>query len=228
MWVYNPFQPPESNLLTEERLSSLYTLFWNRLSILMNKFRVFALRKTHVHMSVPFSTIQAIPNLMLVANHSHTIDIPIVTACLPAWYYFSFLAKEELFASPLGHFFFCSTATLAVNRKKGLEKNTLKSIKLVSHRPQWLFCMFPEGTRGDGETLLPMKPGAAHLASKNQSGFLPVGIYRRDKRVQVVVGAPIPFDPLHSVEERHAQMEAALHQCFDDAKARWALRFPAG
>lgn len=225
MWIYNPFNPPVLNLLTEERLSSPYTKFWNRMAILINKVRVFWFHQTCVHYEVPFTEIQATPNLMLVANHSHTFDIPIVTAALPAWYYFSFLAKIELFESIFGKFLFASSSTLAIDRAKGLEKNTLKSIKLVSNYPQWIFCMFPEGTRGNGETLLPMKPGAAHLAVKNKSGFLPVGIYRRGKKIQVVIGRPIHFDASLSVEEYHALMVAAIHRCFDDAKARWAVQF---
>jgi 1-acyl-sn-glycerol-3-phosphate acyltransferase len=225
MWIYNPFNPPVFNLLTEERLSSPYTKFWNRISILINKVRVFGFHKTYVHFEVPFSEIQQTLNLMLVANHSHTFDIPIVTAILPAWYYFSFLAKIELFDSFFGRFLFCSSSTLAIDRAKGLEKNTLKSIKLVSNTPQWIFCMFPEGTRGDGETLLPMKPGAAHLATKNKSGFLPMGIYRKSKHIQVVVGEPIPFNAELTVEERHAVMEGAIQRCFDDAKARWGQQF---
>lgn len=221
MWMYNPFDPNPSNLVTTEQMQSPYTLFWNRLSILINVFRVRVLHRTRVHFEIPYADFAFTPRSLVVSNHSNSFDIPIVVGVFPIRTYFSFLAKEELYRHPLGRFYFTSTAVVSVDRQKGLEKNTLKSIKNIMAHPDWVFCMFPEGTRGKGETLLPMKPGAAQIGTKHQADFLPMGIYFKDKRASVVVGHFIAFDATRSVEATHDLIVAGIESCFEEAKRRW-------
>jgi 1-acyl-sn-glycerol-3-phosphate acyltransferase len=223
MYIYNPFNPNPTNLVTPEQMASPYTLFWNRLSILINAFRVRILHKTQIHFRTPWKDFAFSPRTLVVSNHSHSFDIPIVVGIFPIGTYFSFLAKKELYENPFGRFYFTSTAVVSVDRQKGLEKNTLKSIKNIMNAPDWVFCMFPEGTRGNGETLLPMKEGAAQLGQKNQADLLPMGIYIKDKKASVVVGKLIPFDSGRSVEATHALIEAGIASCFSEAKERYSI-----
>ena len=221
MYIYNPFHPNPTNVVTPEQLSSPYTLFWNRFSILINVFRVRILHRTQIHFRTAVKDFAFDPRTLVVSNHSNSFDIPIVVGVFPIKTYFSFLAKKELFETPFGRFYFSSTAVVAVDRKKGLEKNTLKSIKTIINTPNWVFCMFPEGTRGNGEELLPMKEGAAQLAQKNQAALLPMGIYIKHQRASVVVGERIPFESARSVKDTHALIEAGIASCFEEAKARY-------
>lgn len=222
MWFYNPFNPNPPNLVTPEQMASPYTIFWNRVSVLINKVRVFWLHRTEVHFRISLQNFKFSPRTLVVSNHSNTFDIPIVVAIFPYGAFFSFLAKIELFQNPLGRFYFSSTGVVAVDRQKGLEKNTLKSIKHIINDPQWVFCMFPEGTRGHGEDLLPMKEGAAQLGLKNKADILPMGIYIKNKRASVVVGDFIPFDENRTLEETHQLLKSGIASCFEEAKDRYS------
>jgi 1-acyl-sn-glycerol-3-phosphate acyltransferase len=143
---------------------------------------------------------------VFAANHSSTLDIIILLAYLP--FQFRWLAKEELFRIP----FFGSTLRrvgyIPVNRTNPREG--VRSLERAAERIQAgaSVVIFPEGTRSQGDTVLPFKRGGFTLAVKSGKPVVPVAISGaarslppktldlRPGRVKIVIDKPIPTQGL--------------------------------
>jgi len=84
-----------------------------------------------------------------------------------------FMAKEELFKGPLGAII-QSLGAFPVRRGEGDTESIRKSIAILEGGDALL--LFPEGTRGDGETMLPINRGVSMLAKRTNAVVIPVGI----------------------------------------------------
>ena len=102
---------------------------------------------------------------MLLMNHQSLLDIVIMEGKYPgniAW-----VAKKEIAEMT----FFGQIITLPKNiilDREDKRKSLVKLFKDVKDRlsENRMIGMFPEGTRGDGKSLLPFKPGAKLIAQK--------------------------------------------------------------
>ena len=100
---------------------------------------------------------------MLVMNHSSLIDIVAIEAIYPkdmVW-----IAKKELFDTP----FFGLLLKLPKNIKLDREdkRSIIYLLKEAKEKVKYkTIAIFPEGTRGRGERLLPFKPGAKIIANQ--------------------------------------------------------------
>ena len=108
-----------------------------------------------------------------------------------------FIAKKELFDSPLG-WFFKKMHLIPVNRKEKNEEAKKITLELLSKNQ--VVAIFPEGTYHDknsktkSELLLPFKPGVVSFASKSNASIIPFAItgkYRLFSRPKIVFGKPI-------------------------------------
>lgn len=163
--------------------------------------------------------------LILVANHLHLLDPPLVTACVNRRLHP--MAKREIFEIPLIGWFFWAYGAFPVRRYSA----DLGALRVARGylRDGEAVLMFPEGTRaagarGDG-ALRPALPGAAMVALMSQAPVVPVGItgsdvripavffqwlVRRRPRIRVVFGEPFTVDATtpdaHSAEAATDQM----------------------
>jgi 1-acyl-sn-glycerol-3-phosphate acyltransferase len=155
--------------------------------------------------------------MLIVSNHLHIADPPIVAASIPLR--LVFMAKEELWESRWSRFWVENFGAFPV-RRGGLERGTLRAAE------EWIkrgvsVVIFPEGGRSPSASLRSALPGAALMARRLKVPILPVGISGTDKfnhmwwalrhrpRVTVTIGRPFssPMDGKPTREQRQETME---------------------
>lgn len=141
--------------------------------------------------------------LLIVCNHLHLADPPIVAASIRLKSVF--MAKEELFRHWWPRFWVSNFGSFPVKRG-GVDREALR---LAEH---WLqqgisLIMFPEGSRSRNAQMQPALPGAALIASRLGIPILPVSISGTDKlkklgwclrhrpRITVTIGKPFTPPP---------------------------------
>jgi 1-acyl-sn-glycerol-3-phosphate acyltransferase len=106
--------------------------------------------------------------VILVSNHDSFVDIPLlaVVTSRPVW----FMAREELFRSAFGRWFFHALGGFPVRR----DLNDLASIRAGLAVLRWgrMLGMYPEGTRST--QLLPFLAGSAWMALVTGAPLVPV------------------------------------------------------
>lgn len=134
---------------------------------------------------------------ILLAKHQCWEDVPLLALATPRP--LTFMAKHELFANPLSHWFISSLGGLPLNRSRPMESRQSLRAMMELLRSGEGIAIFPEGTYYKNR----MGPGRSGLirliGSRIRSPFVPVGInYRRDRwrtRVLVEFGEPRTKDP---------------------------------
>ncbi len=156
--------------------------------------------------------------VILAPNHVSCLDPVVVGISLRRRVHF--MAKKELFRNPLVGWFLRGLQAYPVTRER-VDPSTLKRTLLLLAAGQ-VVLMFPEGTRGDGRTLGPAKPGIAVVAARSGAAVVPVFHWgaerilpagaRRIRRapLRVRFGPPLRF----SGDARHDReaVEAFRHQ----------------
>ncbi len=110
--------------------------------------------------------------VVLIGNHLHLLDPPLVAALTPRWV--RTMAKRELFETPLIGWAFWAYGAFPVRRFSGdmgalrVARNYLRNGDMV--------LMIPEGTRSHGEGIKPALPGAAMVALLTRAPLIPVAI----------------------------------------------------
>ncbi len=115
--------------------------------------------------------------LLIVCNHLHIADPPMVAASIPLKCVF--MAKEDLWKNWWSRFWVENFGAFPV-RKGAIDRKTLHTAE------NWLkqgvsLVMFPEGSRSKGAGMQPALPGAALIASRLGIPILPVSITGTDK-----------------------------------------------
>ena len=138
--------------------------------------------------------------LLIVCNHLHLADPPIVACSLKLRTVF--MAKDELFHNWWSHFWVKNFGAFPV-RRGGIDRQALKQAE------DWLkqgvsLIMFPEGRRSPDSRMQPALSGAALIASRLGVPILPVSITGTEKlrkpggwftRPVVAVTIGRPFNP---------------------------------
>jgi 1-acyl-sn-glycerol-3-phosphate acyltransferase len=159
--------------------------------------------------------------IVLVANHLHLLDPPLVSALVPRWVHT--MAKRELFETPLIGWIFWAYGAFPVRRYSSdmgalrVARNYLRNGDVV--------LMFPEGTRSHGEGIQPALPGAAMVALLAKAPLIPVAItgtedidvpsvffrwiVRRRPRVRVRFGEPFELGA-EDANARNAEVSTDL------------------
>lgn len=152
-------------------------------------------------------------SLIVIANHLHNADPPILGAAIPRPIHF--MAKEELFRSWPGRYFVRSLGAFPV-RRGGRDRRALATAQAVLKHGMAL-AMFPEGTRSKTAQLQPAFLGSAMVALQSGAPVLPVGITGSEKlraglfhrpRVVVNIGRPFTLPPAGPVPSRSVLQEA--------------------
>jgi 1-acyl-sn-glycerol-3-phosphate acyltransferase len=138
---------------------------------------------------------------IIMANHSSHVDIPVCFAALPIVP--GFLAKKELSRIPFLSLALREGNHVLVDRADG--GSALQAVKgaAAEIRRGKTVAIFPEGTRGDGRSLMPFKRGGFLIAKRAAVPVVPIGIIGtrdilapgeylpRAGKVRVRIGTPI-------------------------------------
>ena len=130
-------------------------------------------------------------------NHLSTLDPPMVAAIMPRRV--SFMAKKELFDIRFLRWWIDWLGAFAVNRES-LGPSTIKTVLNIK-KSEWVFGIFPQGTRGEPGTISNISKGFAGLAKITKCSVLPVGIVGTNEvkrlpftgQITVKIGKPIPY-----------------------------------
>jgi 1-acyl-sn-glycerol-3-phosphate acyltransferase len=172
---------------------------------------------------------------IVVANHASNADGVVLAAWLQpvAGRPIRFLAKEQLFATPLRPLLE-SFGTILV-RAGGSDVDAYRKARAALDRGE-IVGIFPEGSRSPGGVLREAYQGVALLAARTRAPVVPVGLAGTERflprgavlprlgtRLTVNVGDPffVKLDP--SLDRR-----AALTSATDDLMARIGRLLPAG
>ncbi|MBI2853178.1 MAG: 1-acyl-sn-glycerol-3-phosphate acyltransferase [Chloroflexi bacterium] len=140
--------------------------------------------------------------LLVVANHMNLTDPPLVGISIGRKS--RFMAKRELFRSPLMSFILRSVGAFPVNRQR-FDREILRQVE-ETFAMGFPLVMFPEATRSKNAKLQRAFPGAAMLAARSGVPLLPVGITGTERirgvkslltrpRVTVNIGSPFHLPP---------------------------------
>src|SRR6056297_28995 len=135
---------------------------------------------------------------ILCSNHSYWFDPLLIGSHYPETLHF--MAKKELFESPIIGFFARKLKAFPVDRKS----NDLKAIKTAVKilKEDKILGIFPEGTRNlSGKPVA--KAGVAIIAIKARRNVLPVAIssdkqYRIFSRINITIGEIIDLEEYYS------------------------------
>ena len=124
--------------------------------------------------------------VILAPIHVSFFDPPVVSCASPRAV--SFMAKEELFKPPVFGRLIRSLGAFPV-RRGVVDKSSIR-LAIERLKAGGALIMFPEGTRGDGKTMLPLQSGVAILAKRSGAAVVPVGVYGPHKMLPK--GAKLP------------------------------------
>ena len=137
-------------------------------------------------------------NAYIVApNHLSTLDPPMVASVLPRPV--AFMAKKELFEKPFMRWWLNWLGSFAVDREK-LSVSTIKTV-LTIKKTDWVFGIFPQGTRQAPGVISNITKGFASLAKQTKCGILPVGFIGSQEsrfrpfsgKIIIKIGEVIPY-----------------------------------
>ncbi len=130
-------------------------------------------------------------------NHLSTLDPPLIVGIFKRSV--SFMAKKELFDIKFLRWWIDWLGAFAVNRES-LGPSTIKTVMAIK-KSNWVFGIFPQGTRGVPGEIRGVTRGFAGLAKITKCAILPVGITGTEQakripfsgKIIVNIGKPIPY-----------------------------------
>lgn len=137
-------------------------------------------------------------NAYIVApNHLSTLDPPMIAGIMPRPV--AFMAKKELFENPFMRWWLNWLGSFAVDREN-LSVSTIRTV-LTIKKTNWVFGIFPQGTRQEPGVISNVTKGFASLAKTTKCGIIPVGIIGTEKakylpfsgKIIIRVGELIPY-----------------------------------
>lgn len=152
-------------------------------------------------------------NTYIVApNHLSTLDPPLIAGIMPRSV--AFMAKKELFENPFLCWWLNWLGAFAVDREH-LSVSTIRTV-LTIKKTDWVFGIFPQGTRQEFGIIKDITKGFASLAKTTKCGILPVGIIGTQEvkrlpfsgKIIVKIGELIPYSD--NVEEMVLQWTKAI------------------
>lgn len=155
-----------------------------------------------------FENVPADGAFILAANHTSIVDIIAIHTGLKRWLHW--VAKKELFHTPVVSFVMPRMGAIPVNRDK-VDLTAAKGIfsVLQSARP---VAMFPQGTRvksKDINNVLP-KTGVAHFAVKTNALILPVAIdghFKLFHKTRIIFGKPFRLEADSQTKYSHQELQ---------------------
>jgi 1-acyl-sn-glycerol-3-phosphate acyltransferase len=143
--------------------------------------------------------------VLLAGNHVSLLDPPMVGAALFGYRRVRFMAKIELWSTPIGHYVMDRIMGFPVKRGTADRPTLRRALDWLAKGDA--IAMFPEGERSPDGKLQPAQPGIALLVQKSGVPVIPmafIGTYEMWPRSQkclkrvplkIVFGKPIHFPP---------------------------------
>jgi 1-acyl-sn-glycerol-3-phosphate acyltransferase len=125
--------------------------------------------------------------LLLVANHISWLDILVMDAAQPA----RFVSKADVKAWPVLGSLVVGAGTLFIERESRRDAMRVVHQMAQSLRAHDILAVFPEGTTGDGRTLLPFHANLIQAAISAHAPVLPVGLSFVDGHTGLRSDAPL-------------------------------------
>lgn len=188
----------------------------------VQRFFLYLLFKIYFRLTV--SGVEHLPrhgSLIIAANHCSFLDPPIIAVAIPRQ--ISFLAKKELFSTPLLGWWIDWVGAHPVDRKQGDIAALRTLMRLLKSDKAVL--IFPEGTRSTDGVMQPHESGAAWLSVKSQVPILPVAVrglfesmprdawFPKPNKVRIQVGEALtPPEASASNQEAVTQVRDQLQQ----------------
>ncbi|GAA1794132.1 lysophospholipid acyltransferase family protein [Leucobacter iarius] len=155
--------------------------------------------------------------VLLASNHLSGLDTILIPSFAPRQV--QFLAKESLFSSRIGGWFFRGIGAIPVHRSAGSAAQAALDAGRDVLAAGRVFAVFPEGSRSRDGRLYRGRGGAAWMALETGATVVPVGLIGTDRslrdpatgrapRVELRFGAPIPLDDLAGLPGGRARREA--------------------
>ena len=110
--------------------------------------------------------------VLLVANHHSWLDIPVLHAAR----YCRFISKSDVQGWPLIGALATAAGTLYIERSSRRDAMRMVRAMQKSLEDGEVLAVFPEGTTGDGRTLLPFHANLLQAALEAQAPVQPVGL----------------------------------------------------
>ena len=154
-------------------------------------------------------------NAYIVApNHLSTLDPPMVASFLPRPV--AFMAKKELFNNPFLRWWLNWLGAFAVDREN-LSVSTIRTV-LTIKKTEWVFGIFPQGTRQIPGTISNITKGFASLAKTTKCGILPIGLIGTNEskhipftgKIVIKIGELIPYS--ENVDEMVEKWTEAIQE----------------
>ncbi len=164
---------------------------------------------------------------IIVANHTSALDIALIEVLVGS-YPHVWLSKDEYRRVPLFGFLLKQMHVLVRRHDAHHSRKALVKILALMSGKKSHILIFPEGTRGVGNMLLPFHAGFAVIAHKSNRPVIPVVMYgfsklfpkkkwlidSSHKEVRIIIGEPLHLRDeqtlLSFVEETHDAMAGML------------------
>lgn len=163
----------------------IYAILFTRVSII---FRVIFLFKTEDAHYLKEYKKNGRP-FVICANHISMLDPIFIVMAYGAGRKLSIMGKAELFKNPVFAWLFRQVGVFPVDRGKGDKSVIEKAISDVKDGHGML--IFPEGTRGTGDTMAKMKSGAFMVAAQTGADIIPVRLIYPTKTRRLKFFAPV-------------------------------------
>lgn len=155
--------------------------------------------------------------VLLASNHLSGFDTILIPSFSPRTV--QFLAKESLFKSRLGRWFFTSIGAIPVHREASTAAQSALNAGREVLAAGSVFAVFPEGSRSRDGRLYLGRSGAAWLALETHATVVPVGLIGTNRglrdphtgkrtRTSIQFGAPLDLSDLASLPAGRARKEA--------------------
>jgi len=140
---------------------------------------------------------------IFMSNHESALDIVLGVAAIP--FNIVFLAKKELFKVPIFGWAMNSSGMIKIDRENPemARKSVSEAVETLMHSSLSTL-IYPEGTRSNGEELLPFKNGGFILAIRTQLPVVPITILGsgnvlpkgtlaiKKSHIKIIIDNPIP------------------------------------
>ena len=155
--------------------------------------------------------------VLLVSNHLSGLDTILIPSFAPRMV--QFLAKDSLFETRIGAWFFRQIGAVPVRREASASAQAALEAGREVLAGGSVFAVFPEGTRSRDGLLGEGRGGAAWLAFRTGAVVVPVGLIGtnrrlrnprtgRPDRVEMRFGRPLDLTDLHGLPGGRARREA--------------------
>lgn len=151
---------------------------------------------------------------LICPNHTSYYDPAVVAAFSNRQ--LTFMAKQELFSSPLFGWLIRRLGAFPVNR----DTNGLSAVKttLSILKKEKVTLIFPEGKRNKTGKKITPKSGAAMIALRAQVPIVPVGIkstFRPFAKLKITYGEPVTFEEYYGQRLEGEQLDKLSDQLMD-------------